>query len=143
MNIRTMQMQDVEQVATLEQQCFSRPWSLQSFRDVLKTPYRILFVAIEDDRIVGECMLTDIAGEGEITNVAVHNAYRGRGIAGQMMQAALKEGQKRNISAYTLEVRVGNTPAIRLYESFGFATEGVRKNFYDSPVEDALIMWKR
>ena len=143
MYIRPMQLQDIEQVAALEQHCFSQPWSLKSFQEVLNTPYRILFVAIHDDIVIGECMLTEIAGEGEITNVAVNSAFRKKGIAKELMKATLTEGEKRNITAYTLEVRAGNVAAIKLYESFGFITEGIRKNFYSRPVEDALIMWKR
>lgn len=143
MYIRPMQLQDVEQVAALEQQCFSQPWSLKAFQEILNTSYRILFVAIDDDIVIGECMLTEIAGEGEITNVAVNSVFRKKGIARQLMKATLAEGEKRNIAAYTLEVRAGNVAAIKLYESFGFVTEGVRRNFYSKPVEDALIMWKR
>ena len=143
MYIRPMQLQDVAQVAALEQQCFSQPWSLKAFQEVLNTPYRILFVAIDDDIVIGECMLTEIAGEGEITNVAVNSAFRKKGIARHLMKATLSEGEKRNIAAYTLEVRAGNVAAIKLYESFGFVTEGVRRNFYSKPIEDALIMWKR
>lgn len=143
MNIRKMQSCDVEQVAALEQSCFSQPWSLNAFRDVLTCEYRVLFVALDGERVIGECMLTDIAGEGEITNVAVSEAYRGQGIAKELLGAVLKEGSRRSISAYTLEVRQSNAAAIGLYQYFGFVTEGVRKNFYDKPVEDGLIMWKR
>lgn len=142
MNIRLMQQEDVEQVAALESACFSQPWSQNAFQEVLSTSYRLVFVAIDDDIIVGECMLTDIAGEGEITNVAVHQDYRGRGIAKKLMSATLSEGKRREITDFTLEVRESNLTAIRLYESFGFVSEGVRKNFYDKPVENALIMWK-
>lgn len=142
MYIRPMQTEDIEAVAELEKACFSQPWSAQAFREISRLAYRTLLVAIEDNKIVGECMLTDIAGEGEISNVAVDAGYRQRGIARELMKEALETGRRKEMSAYTLEVRAGNVSAIRLYESFGFITEGVRKNFYDKPVEDALIMWK-
>lgn len=60
-----------------------------------------------------------------------------------MFQMLLTEGKKQGIDAFTLEVRKSNLPAIRLYESFGFESAGVRPRFYEKPVEDALVMWKR
>ena len=94
-------------------------------------------------RIVAECGVRDIMGEGEITNVAVHPDFRGQGIARQMMKHVLQDSLIKGMTAFTLEVRAGNQPAIALYERFGFRTEGIRQAFYEDPVEDALIMWLR
>ena len=69
--------------------------------------------------------------------------YRGRGIATQMMTALLEEGRKQGIEEFTLEVRVSNAAAIKVYEKMGFVSEGIRPRFYEQPVEDAMIMWKR
>ena len=93
--------------------------------------------------IVGMCGVLKILDEGDISNVAVHPDYRRKSIAKQMMEELLSRGQKFGIDAFTLEVRAGNEAAVKLYEYFGFKTEGLRKRFYDKPVEDALIMWKR
>ena len=87
--------------------------------------------------------MRDIFGEGEITNVAVHPDFRGAGIAGRMFGTLIEESLLRGMTAFTLEVRAGNLPAIALYRKFGFGTEGVRAGFYENPVEDALIMWRR
>ena len=84
-----------------------------------------------------------MAGEGEITNVAVAKKFRRRGIGRALMEYMLKEAELLGMESATLEVRISNTPAIRLYESLGFQGEGVRPNFYEKPKEDALIMWKR
>lgn len=93
-------------------------------------------------RIVGECGVRDILGEGEITNVAVLPEYRGNGVATGMLGTLLEESAARGTKTFTLEVRAGNTAALALYKSFGFKTEGRRAAFYEDPVEDALIMWR-
>ena len=100
-------------------------------------------VAEVDGKVVGHCGVTNIVGEGEITNVAVLAEYRGRGLAREMLSRLLAEGEVAGITDFTLEVRAGNAAAIHLYESLGFLPEGVRPGFYDNPREDALIMWKR
>ena len=80
--------------------------------------------------------------EGEIMNVAVRREYRRRGVAGRLMKELLSRAEKRGAARFILEVREGNLPAIRLYESLGFLHAGRRKNFYSDPAEDALIMIK-
>ena len=97
----------------------------------------------EQDRIVGICGVKKIFEEGEISNVAVHPDCRGRGISRRMLEMLIREAREDGVESFTLEVRAGNRTAIRLYESFGFRTEGVRPRFYDHPVEDGLIMWLR
>ena len=82
-----------------------------------------------------------IVGEGQINNVAVDASYQGRGIASKMMKALIEEGSRKKLTEFTLEVRESNIAAIRLYEKTGFQKEGIRKNFYDAPKEDAVIMW--
>ncbi|SDL33643.1 ribosomal-protein-alanine N-acetyltransferase [Sarcina sp. DSM 11001] len=97
----------------------------------------------DQDRIVGICGVKKIFEEGEISNVAVHPDCRGRGISRRMLEMLIREAREDGVESFTLEVRAGNRTAIRLYESFGFRTEGVRPRFYDHPVEDGLIMWLR
>ncbi len=88
-------------------------------------------------------MLTNIAGEGDISNVAVHEKYRNQKIATTLMEALLKLGRERyGISAFTLEVRSQNTSARELYKKLGFVSKGVRPNFYEKPKDDAVILWK-
>lgn len=81
MVIREMQAQDVEAVTALEAACFTQPWRRHDFEDILTNPDRFYFVAVEDNEVMGGCMLTDIVGEGDVSNVAVHEKYRRRGIA--------------------------------------------------------------
>ena len=141
--IRKMTLADIEQVSGNEAVCFSRPWSLNAFRDVLTREHSVYLVAEQDGKVVGHCGVTNIVGEGEITNVAVIPEYRNQGLGQQLLETLISEGQKIGIKDFTLEVRAGNTSAIHLYEKAGFISEGVRPGFYEAPKEDALIMWKR
>lgn len=141
--IRPLRESDVEPLSVIEAQSFSMPWSAKDFADLLKRDYCVYLVAEIDGEVAGCLGMTDICHEGNIDNVVVAERFRGRGIATKLMEALFEEGRKRGIEAYTLEVRVSNAPAIHLYEKMGFVSEGVRPRFYERPVEDALIMWKR
>lgn len=143
--IREMQSGDLEKVTALEAACFSMPWKYNDFVEALVNPHRVYLVAETNDKqIIGGCMLTENAGEGDISNVAVQEHFRGQKIAAALLQKLLEYGKDNyNIDAFTLEVRSKNTPAIRLYENAGFRPEGIRPNFYDQPKDDAVIMWKR
>ena len=141
--IREMKADDVEIVSKIESEVFSMPWSAKDFLEMVEADYAYYYVAELDGEIPGCCGIRNIAGDGEITNVVVAPSYRRRGIALKMMEYMLEEAVKAGIGDCTLEVRVSNQPAIRLYERLGFKGEGIRPHFYDKPDEDALIMWKR
>lgn len=143
LQIRDMEAPDVEAASRLESEAFSMPWSARDFLEMVEADYASYYVAELHGQIVGCCGIRNIAGEGEITNVVVDAAYRNQGIGRRMMQYMLEKAGEQNITVCTLEVRVSNEPAIRLYESLGFKGEGVRPGFYEKPAEDALIMWKR
>ena len=141
--IRRMEEGDAAQAAMLEKACFTEPWTKDAFLETLRLPYACYYAAEEGTEIVGICGLRNISGEGEITNVAVKEKYRRRGIAGKLLARLLEEGERNGTKAFTLEVREGNGPAIELYKKLGFMAEGIRKDFYSAPRENALIMWKR
>ena len=141
--IREMKADDVEIVSKIESEVFSMPWSAKDFLEMVEADYAYYYVAELDGEIAGCCGIRNIAGDGEITNVVVAPSYRRRGIALKMMEYMLEEAVKAGIGDCTVEVRVSNQPAIRLYERLGFKGEGIRPHFYDKPDEDALIMWKR
>lgn len=142
MQIRRMQEEDLAQVCELENAIFSEPWSEKSFADSMKKPENCYLVVEEAGEILGYCGLWGVAGEGQICNVAVRPTVRNQGIAKAMLAELIREGDAAGLTAYTLEVRVSNLPAIRVYHGLGFEDAGVRKNFYTKPQEDALIMWK-
>lgn len=141
--IREMKAADVEAVSKIESEAFSMPWSARDFLEMVEADYAYYYVAEADGNLAGCCGIRNMAGEGEITNVVVAADYRKKGIGRKMMEYMLERAKENGMGACTLEVRVSNRPAIRLYESLGFKGEGVRPCFYDKPKEDALIMWKR
>jgi len=132
---------DIASVYEIEKMVFSKPWSEKSFLDSLLDDKNIYLVVKEGNEIVAYCGLWSVMDEGYITNVAVKPNYQGKGIGKLMLMKLLELGKKKGLVAFTLEVRVGNHVAIKLYNSLGFVDAGVRKNFYEDPVEDGLIMW--
>lgn len=141
--IRLMREEDLETVARLERTVFSVPWSEHSLRESLSRPEYLFLVSEEDGKVIGYAGLLMIAGEGDVTNIAVFPGNRGHGTGSALTEALLSEGRKRGMGAFTLEVRVSNQPAIHIYKNLGFRSEGVRRGFYEKPKEDALIMWLR
>ena len=134
----------VKEVAQIERLSFSEPWSEEAYLEVCtKDDYAYLVAVSDEGKVLGMCGLIIGPYEAEVMNVAVHPEYRGLGISNKLMEALLDLGQKKGVSEYTLEVRMGNQAAIHLYEKFGFVGEGTRPNFYSKPTEDALIMWRR
>ena len=139
--IRKMCEQDIVAVHEIECSIFSMPWSEKSFRDSIAKVNNIYLVAEEGKHVVAYCGFWGVAGEGQITNIAVREDCRRNGIAEKMMSELITQGRRQGIEAFTLEVRRTNQAAICLYHRLGFIDSGIRKNFYEAPVEDALIMW--
>lgn len=133
----------VDAVCVLEEEAFSMPWHKESFLEMINNKDACYLVGLVEDRVVASCGLRNIVGDGEITNVVTSLDMRGKGIGRKMLLKLMEEGAKMGVEAFTLEVRKSNDSAVHLYESLGFKTEGIRKNFYEEPVEDALIMWRR
>lgn len=141
MIIRAMEMRDIEAAAILEAENFSEPWSANSFIEEIRKETSLYIVAYEGETLVGICGLVTSFDEGEVLNVSVAKEYRKQGIAYQMLQHLLNEGESKGIKHFTLEVREGNVPARTLYEKLGFVCEGIRPNFYRNPAENAAIYW--
>ena len=139
--INRMQPDDVLEVAALERQIFSLPWSEKGFLDSLNSPDTLYLTVRKDRKLIGYCGFLQSLDEADITNVAVSEEARGRGVGYQMLKTLMDEGRQRGVKRYTLEVRISNASALRLYEKLGFSSVGVRKNFYELPKEDAVIMW--
>ncbi|HIS55716.1 MAG TPA: ribosomal protein S18-alanine N-acetyltransferase [Candidatus Fimimorpha excrementavium] len=143
MKIERMTAEDVPKVARLEQLVFSEPWSENSLEESRRRPEYLFLVARENDAVVGYAGMYQVQEEGNITNVAVAPDFWKQGIGNTLVKTLICEAAKRHIREMTLEVRVSNRAAIRLYERNGFVSEGCRKNYYGKPKEDALIMWNR
>lgn len=143
MQIRKMTEADVLQVAAIERVSIENPWSKKGFSDALLLDNTCYLAAEEQGEIIGYCGYYRSFEEADIVNVAVAPAYRRRQIGRRLLQSLISYGISQGVTAFTLEVRVSNTPAIALYESLGFRTEAVRRRFYQNPEEDACLMWKR
>jgi ribosomal-protein-alanine N-acetyltransferase len=141
--IRVMNSNDVKGVHRLEVECFNHPWSLSAIEKEVNNDNSLFCVYEVNGEIVGYAGMYYICDEGDITNVAVTKEYRGKGIGKQLLTEMFRIANKNGKKEFTLEVRESNVIAKHLYESIGFKKEGIRKNFYDNPTEDGVIMWKR
>ena len=139
--IRPMTTEDLDAVSSIEKEVFSVPWTKDGFASALSIPGSNYLVVIDGDRnLVGYCGYYSVLDEAEITNVAIAPCYRKKGYAKLMLIELIEQAKSNGIRTVVLEVRFSNTDAIGLYERLGFQKLGVRKNFYEQPKEDAIIM---
>lgn len=134
---------DVDEVAAIEQESFSDPWSRKAFAGLLDNPAVLFLVARADDAVLGYVIAWFAADEAEIANIAVAPAARGRGAGAVLLDAALDEAAWRGAATTYLEVRESNAAARRLYASRDFAELGRRRRYYRNPTEDALVLGRR
>ncbi len=142
-NIRPITADDVEAVAEIESNVFTLPWQRDDFADLVAKDDRGYMVIDYLGKVIGGCAYRNVCGDVYITNVEIDEAYRGRGYSKELIRKVIETGRSIGGREFTLEVRASNEIAIKLYESFGFVSEGIRREFYDFPKEDALIMWLR
>jgi ribosomal-protein-alanine N-acetyltransferase len=126
----------VAAIGALEAQSFSQPWPMDTI-DRLRERFS---VALAGDRLVGYVAVSTVLDEGSLDIIAVEPSFRRQGVADALVAHALSQGREQNLAFLTLEVREGNTSARKLYEKHGFQVVGRRKNYYDKPKEDALLM---
>jgi [ribosomal protein S18]-alanine N-acetyltransferase len=140
--LRPARESDLTEIARIERSCFADPWSEDSFRRLLDVPPATFLVAVAspDSPIAGYVVAFSVEEDAEILNVAVDSPFRGRGLAGQMLDAVLIDLAARRVHHAFLEVRESNAAALALYGSRGFAEIGRRKGYYRRPAEDALVM---
>lgn len=131
----------LDEAAELERVCFSDPWSRNMLLEELKNDCASFLAAVDDSgHLAGYAGLQVVLDEGYILNVAVRPEYRRRGVAQRMLKVFLDFAQASGLAFLTLEVRASNHPAIVLYGKLGFRGVGRRKNYYEHPREDAIIM---
>lgn len=140
--IREFEPQDVAEIAELEKVCFSDPWSENSIESELHNPLSCWLVAVENNRVVGYVGSQTVLDGSDMMNIAVAPDVRRRGIAQALVSNLIGRLKERNSRCLILEVRVSNLPAIALYEKMGFIQIGRRRNYYQNPKEDALILRK-
>lgn len=130
----------LDQMARIERQCFSDPWSRQALAGELESPLSRYFVCVEDGQVLGYLGTRMVLEECQIVNVAVRPDCWRQGIGRRLMQALFRSARRQGMEWVGLEVRQSNLPAIRLYQCFGLEICGVRPGYYQNPREDALLM---
>ena len=130
------------QLEALERACFSAPWTRAQLASQLPDDRHVFLIAAAGETVLGYANFLHVLDEGDIGNVAVAPEYRRRGIADALIAALTARCEALSLAFVTLEVRRGNAPAIALYEKHGFVHVGERRDYYELPREDALLMTK-
>lgn len=131
--------EDLTKITLAEKDLFSDPWSENSLKDHLISPHCGGAVAKENGVLCGYALTTLVAGEGEILRIGILPPFRRRGMGSKLLSFCLEKGKKEGAKAFFLEVREGNLAARNLYEKIGFLQSGVRKDYYASPKENAVL----
>jgi len=138
-------MGDIAEIAAIERDSFSGFWPERLFLEEMANPVSRILVArvVSEDakRIAGYIVYWLVADELHLQKIAIRRDVRRRGIASLLFREAIESSSINKTQKATLEVRVSNIPALKLYEKFGFSVKGVRPRYYDDTMEDALIMW--
>jgi [ribosomal protein S18]-alanine N-acetyltransferase len=141
---RTLSNADLDEIVAIEKASFSNPWTRDMYIRELQNPdVSFLYVVrTPEDGIVAFCSFWLVLDEVHINNLAVRGDFRGRGAGTALLEHVLRAGASRGAERATLEVRRSNAQARRLYERLGFEVAATRPNYYVSPAEDALILWR-
>jgi len=142
MIFREMLVEDLDQVMEIEEDLFSVPWTREGFLTYLMKKDTMFFVVEEKEKILGFCSMMIVLDEGDILNVAVRRDRQKEGIGQFLVDSILRMADLQGIRLVHLEVREGNQTARRLYERLGFKEDGLRRNYYEDPVENAVLMTK-
>lgn len=139
---RNMTEQDVAQIAELEKKVFSDAWTSTGIYETFCQNQAFVAVAECDGEIAGYCIIYYVMDEGEIARVAVDEKVRRQGVGRGLLDFVSECCKMKNVCRLLLDVRESNENARRFYEQYGFTVDGVRKNFYDQPKENAVLMSK-
>ncbi|HCT65355.1 MAG TPA: ribosomal-protein-alanine N-acetyltransferase [Lachnospiraceae bacterium] len=143
LEIAVMKAEHIDGVLLVEEACFHIAWTKADFkREINENKMAIYRVALVDGKVVGYAGMWHVVNEGQITNVAVLPEYRRCGIGDAIIEEFIKIAKEHEMIGITLEVKISNMPAQKLYTKYGFKPEGFRKNYYKDTNEDAVIMWK-
>ncbi len=141
--LRTLQLRDLSAIETIERVSYPTPWSRSMFAGELAKPSSISLGAFgAEGELVGYVIISRYVDAWHVMNIAVAPEWRRRGIASTLLERLFEVTASDERRGYTLEVRVSNTGAIRLYERLGFHGRGIRRAYYTDNREDALIMWR-
>lgn len=142
LQFRLMTLSDIPDVMVIEHEAFTLPWTEEAFRNELTHNHFAKYMVMEiDGTAIGYAGMWTIMDEAHITNIAVRQAYRGRKLGERLLDELMRTAAYLGMERMTLEVRVSNLVAQRLYEKKGFESAGIRKGYYSDNMEDAMIMW--
>ncbi len=142
--LRKLKLRDLGAIEEIERAAYPTPWSRSMFAGELAKPSSICLGAIdtETEELVGYLIISRYVDAWHVMNLAVRDSYRRRGVATRLMARLFEITSGDGRRGYTLEVRVSNEAAIKLYEALGFRARGIRRGYYTDNREDALIMWR-
>jgi ribosomal-protein-alanine N-acetyltransferase len=140
--IRILELRDLSAIETIEQKAYPTPWSRSMFASELAKPTSICLGAFEGEDLVGYVINSRYVDAWHVMNVAVAPEHQRRGVATALLERLFELTADDERRGYTLEVRVSNEDAIRLYEKLGFESRGIRRGYYTDNREDAVIMWR-
>lgn len=132
--------EDIKQIAKLEKKTFSDAWTAKSLQDTLEQKQAFITVAEADGKVVGYCIIYYVMDEAEIARIAICDTVRRNGIGKGLLRYTCECCSERGVDRLLLDVRESNVGAIAFYEHFGFQKDGMRKQFYEMPKEDAVLM---
>ncbi|AJY73932.1 ribosomal protein S18-alanine N-acetyltransferase [Paenibacillus beijingensis] len=142
LEFRGMKLEDVAAIAAIEQEAFESPWTKEAFvNELTNNHFARYLVMVKDGEIIGYSGMWVIIDEAHVTNIAVRSDYQGQKLGQRLMSELQKVAVFCGARKMTLEVRVSNERAQRLYRKFGFEPSGIRPGYYTDNGEDALIMW--
>lgn len=142
MEIRRARGLDTGDIATLEAECFADPFCEKDISSYICSEGGMCFIALDESGAVGYIIGRKIPPEGEIYRIAVREDKRQRGIGYRLLSYAMKTERGQGVETVFLEVRQRNTAARALYLSYGFTECGIRRNYYQNPTDDAVVMIK-
>jgi len=140
MEISRMTIDDIPKIAEMERTYFSQPWSEHTLSEAFADEKYLIFVCKEEEKVLGYCGLLCMGPEADIVFVCTEASARRRGIGESLMNACITEGKSCGVTDVFLEVRESNAPARAMYRKIGFEETGIRKNYYELPKENAVIM---
>jgi ribosomal-protein-alanine N-acetyltransferase len=144
LELRKLELRDLTAIEQIERESYPTPWSRSMFAGELAKPSSLSLGAFdpESKELVGYLVISRYVDAWHVMNLAVTESYRRRGVARTLLDELFEVTAADERRGYTLEVRVSNEGAIKLYEAMGFVARGVRRGYYTDNREDALIMWR-
>ncbi len=139
MEIVNMTKSHIPQITQIEAQSIPQPWSEKDFEFELTNKFAANLVCVEGDNVLGFLCAHNVFGQCNINSIATHSEHRRKGIAGRLLAELVDKVKGQSNAQITLEVRSQNKTAIEFYESHGFIQQGIRKQFYKNPTDDAIL----